>query len=239
MTILSIPLGRFWGGTEEVVVFSGFLSAPDFSLALALDFKNSLSLVFIPAFLSIVFVDFFDSISTFIGVSQVGGMVDKKGNPHKLKESLLVDAFGSTISGVVGITSVTTYVESAVGVLQGGRTGITAIIAGLCFLPFLFFNPLISAVPVVASAPVLILAGCFMIKPIFEIEWAKLDEALPSFLSIVIIAFTCSITNGIIIGFISYALCKLFSGKARVVSFTFYVICIICILIFILDQHRK
>ncbi len=238
VTILSIPIGRFWGDMEPVVVYKGLLSSPDLSLIMSLDFKGALKWTFLPAFFSIVFVDLFDSLATFIGVSHVGGMVDEKGNPKKLRKSLLVDAFGSAISGLFGVTAVTTYIESAVGVLQGGRTGLTAVVAGLCFLPFLFMGPLISSIPIIASAPVLILAGSFMIRPILDIDWEKVDVALPAFMSIAIIAFTCSITNGIIAGFVSHALCKIFSKKAKELTPTFYIICIVCIVIFSMEQLR-
>ena len=238
LTILSIPLGRLWGDMNPVVTYNGIISLPDTSLIMALDFKESLKWTFLPAFFSIVFVDLFDSLATFIGVSHVGGMVDKKGNPKKLTQSLLVDAFGSTISGLFGVTAVTTYIESAVGVLQGGRTGLTAVVAGLCFLPFLFISPIISSIPMMASAPVLILVGSFMIKPILDINWDKVDEAIPAFLSIVVIAFTCSITNGIIAGFISCALCKIFAKKSKELTITFYIICVICIALFALEQFQ-
>ena len=237
-TLISIPLGRLWGDMEPVVLFEGFFSAPDLSLIMALDFKESLKWAFIPAFFSIVFVDLFDSLSTFIGVSQLGGMIDKDGNPLELRKSLLVDAFGSTISGLFGVSAVTTYIESATGILQGGRSGLTAVVCGFCFLPFLFISPLISSIPVMASAPVLIIAGSYMIRPILKINWKIASEAIPSFLAISIIAFTCSITNGIIAGFISYALCKVFDGKGRKLTFTFYIICVICALIFGMEQIR-
>lgn len=238
VTILSVPLGRFWGGMEPVVVYRGLFSSPDLSLIMSLDFIGALKWTFLPAFFSIVFVDLFDSLATFIGVSHVGGMVDEKGNPKNLRKSLLVDAFGSTISGLFGVTAVTTYIESAAGVLQGGRTGLTAVVAGVCFLPFLFMGPLISSIPIIASAPVLILAGSFMIKPILDIDWEKVEVAIPAFMSIAIIAFTCSITNGIIAGFVSHALCKIFSKKGKELTPTFYIICVMCVIIFAMEQLR-
>ena len=187
-TIMSIPIGRFYGdasainfGTSTLVTFAGIFSAPDFSVFFKMDLINSLSLAMWPVIFAFLFTDMFDSISTFIGVSEAAGLIDENGEPKNVKEALIVDALGTTISGIFGTSAATSYIESATGVEEGGRTGLTAIIAGLLFLPFMFLSPLLSVVPSIATAPALILVGVFMMKPITKIHWDQFDDAIPAF----------------------------------------------------------
>ena len=217
-SLLSVLVGRWFGGGEPLVVWKGFLGYPDFSLLMELDFLGSLQLAFIPVIFAFLFTDLFDSLSTFIGVAEAANLTDEKGEPRNIRESLIVDAFSTLASGLAGTSSGTSYIESAAGVEEGGRTGLTATVAGLCFLPFLFLSPMLSIVPSVATAPTLCLVGVFMMKPILKINWHRLDDAIPAFLAMILIPLTYSIANGIVWGFISWSIIKVLVGKGRAVS---------------------
>ena len=204
-TLLAIPIGRLYGdasainfGTSTLVTWQGLFALPDFSLILKLDLVNSLQLALFPVIFAFLFTDMFDSLSTFIGVAEAADLIDEAGEPRRVKESLIVDAFSTTISGLLGSSSGTAYIESAAGVEEGGRTGLTAIVAGLLFLPFMFLSPLLSVVPAIATAPALILVGVFMMKPVVKINWHRLDDAIPAFFGMILIPLTYSITQGII-----------------------------------------
>lgn len=228
-TILFIPIGRIYG-TDIIVSYKGLFSLPDFSLFGMLDLKGALKWSLYPAIFSLVFTDLFDTLSTFVGVSQAGGLTDENGKPIRMKKSLLVDAVATTFSGVVGISPTTSFIESAAGIQAGGRTGLTAVVAGLLFFPFLFLSPLLSMVPAQATAPALILVGIFMMAPVLKIKWDELDEAIPAFLAMILIPLTFSISHGIIWGFLSYTLCKLIMGKVKEIPKFLFVIDALCIL---------
>ena len=236
-TILSTPIGRFYGdasainyGVPTLVTWKGLMAMPDFSLILKLDFVNSLQFALFPVIFAFLFTDMFDSISTFIGVAEAANITDADGEPRNIKKSLLVDAVSTTISGLFGTSSGTSYIESAAGVEQGGRTGMTAVVAGLLFLPFIFFSPLLSVVPSIATSPALILVGVFMMKPVLKINWSKFDDAIPAFLGMILIPLTYSITQGIIWSFISWTIIKIAIGKREEVSIMLIVIDIFAIL---------
>ncbi|WKZ68270.1 MAG: NCS2 family permease [Melioribacteraceae bacterium] len=234
-TIISIPIGRFWGdasnlfGSASIVNWNGFISSPDFSLFLQLDLLGSLTLSIIPVVFVFLFTDLFDSLSTFIGVAEAGNIKDEDGEPRNIKASLLTDAVSTTISGLFGTSAGTSYIESAAGIKEGGRTGLTAVVAGICFLPFMFFSPMLSVIPVIATAPALVLVGVFMMNPISKIDWNKYDEAIPAFLAIILIPLTYSITQGIVWGLIAWTLLKLLSGKTKEVSLTLIIVDIFAI----------
>lgn len=239
-TIISIPIGRIWGdatniyGSTTIVVWNGLFSAPDLSLILKLDLINSIKLAVWPVIFSFLFVDMFDSLSTFIGVAEAADLTDEFGEPRNIKESLIVDSFSTTISGLLGTSPGTSFIESAAGIEAGGRTGTTAIVAGLLFLPFMFFSPLLSIIPAIATAPALILVGVFMMKPITKINWFQLDDAIPAFLALVLIPITHSITQGIVWGFISWTVIKLFLGKTKEITPMLLIIDILAILSLVL-----
>jgi len=235
-TLASASIGRGWG-SGPIVFYKGWISPPDFSLFFGLDFVGALKFAYIPAIFSLVFTDLFDSLSTFVGVSHAGGLLDEKGKPLRIKKSLIVDALATTFSGLFGTSAATSYIESASGIQQGGRTGLTAVVAGLLFLPFLFFSPLLSMVPAVATAAPLVLVGVFMMKPVTLIKWDELDEAIPAFLAMILIPLTFSISNGIIWGFLSWTVCKLAIGKSREISWFLYVINVFCIGMLYVGSH--
>ena len=177
-TILSIPLGRIWGDAI-LLTYQGLVQMPDFSLLLSLDLLGSLKLAMLPVIFAFLFTDMFDSLSTFVGVAEAGNLLDKDGGPRNVDKSLQVDALSTTISGLFGTSSGTSYIESATGIEEGGKTGLTAVVAGLLFLPFIFFSPLLSVVPAIATA--LVLVGAFMMKPVMKIEWGTLKKRFQLF----------------------------------------------------------
>ncbi|MDY6932459.1 MAG: NCS2 family permease [Halobacteriota archaeon] len=232
-TILSIPLGRLWGDPQTILVtlpVEGIVQMPDFSLILALDLIGSFKLAMLPVIFAFLFTDMFDSLSTFVGVAEAGDLLDEEGEPLNVGRSLQVDAISTTISGLLGTSAGTSYIESATGIEEGGRTGLTAVVAGLLFLPFIFFSPLLSIVPAIATAPALVLVGAFMMKPVLKIDWGNLEDAIPAFLSMILIPLTYSITQGIIWGFLSWTLIKIASGKLREIPMMLYVIDLFAIL---------
>jgi len=235
-TLLSIPIGRIYGdayasfGTSTLIAWKGLCANPDFSLILKLDFIGSLKFSLFPVIFAFLFTDMFDSIATFIGVAEAGNLLDENGEPLRIKESLIADAFSTTISGLLGTSSGTSYIESAAGVEEGGKTGLTAVIAGILFLPFMFFSPLISIVPPIATAPALILVGVFMMKPIIKINWNNFDDSIPAFLGMILIPLTNSITQGIIWSFISWTLIKILTGKKEEVSLMLIIIDLFAVL---------
>ncbi|MFW6180771.1 MAG: solute carrier family 23 protein, partial [Spirochaetota bacterium] len=209
---------------------------PSLEVFLKLDILGALRLGMIGPIFALLFTDMFDSISTFLGVSQVAGLVQKNGQPKNVGRALLVDACSTTISGLFGSSSGTTYIESAAGVEEGGRTGLTALVAGLLFIPFMFLSPLLSFIPAVATAPVLVLVGVFMMQPVVELNWKNMEEAIPAFLALILIPLTYSITQGIIWGFISYTIIKLLVGKGREIHWMLYIIDAFAILSLILPM---
>jgi AGZA family xanthine/uracil permease-like MFS transporter len=194
-------------------------SAPDFeSVFLKLDIWGALQWSFLPAILSIFFTDLFDSISTFVGVAHATGLVDEQGQPKNLKEGLITDSFATLGAGLLGTSSGTAYIESAAGIEAGGKTGLASVVTAFCFLPFLFLSPLAAMVPSYATAPVLMIVGALMFKTIGEIKTSVLEEMIPAFLTVVLIPFTFSITQGILWGFIAHAVLFLIAGRGREVS---------------------
>lgn len=234
-TLAAYPLGRWWAtDTAPLINWQGLLSSPDFSLVLELDLVNSFHLSLVPVVFAFLFTDMFDSISTFVGLAEAADMMDEHGEPRNIQRSLTTDAVATTLAGLVGSSPGTAYVESAVGIEAGGRTGLTAVVGGLLFLPFLFLAPLLSMIPAIATAPALVLVGAFMVRPITKIDWFKMDDAIPAFLAMVLIPFTYSITQGIIWGFLSWTALKVVSGKRKEISPALWIIDIFAILALLL-----
>lgn len=234
-TLLAVTLGRWWGSTT-LVNWQGIFSAPDFSLLFQLDLLGSLKLSVLPVIFAFAFTDLFDSLSTFVGVAEAAQLQDASGEPRHIRQSLLTDAVATTLGGLLGTSPGTAYIESAVGVEQGGRTGLTAVTAGLLFLPFMFFSPLLSVIPAIATAPALILVGVFMMKPVTRIHWSQLDDAIPAFLAMVLIPLTYSITQGIIWGFLSWTVIKLAVGKSKEVSVALVCIDVLAVISLVLGH---
>ncbi|HCK99816.1 MAG TPA: permease [Candidatus Marinimicrobia bacterium] len=240
-TILAVPIGRLYGdasavnfGMPTLVTWKGIFAAPDFSLLFKLDIFGSLKLAVWPVIFAFLFTDMFDSLSTFVGVAEAGDLKDENGEPRRIKESLIVDSVATFLAGLVGSSSGTSYIESATGIEEGGRTGLTAIVAGLMFIPFMFLSPLLSIIPAIATAPALVLVGVFMMKPVAKINWMTLDDAIPAFIAMVLIPMTYSITQGIVWGFLSWTVIKLLVGKTEEITPMLLIIDIFSILALVL-----
>lgn len=211
--------GRLWSGTPFVEFPKTLTAAPDFSsVFLQLDISGALTYGVMGAIFTLLFTDLFDSISTFLGVATVAGMVDENNEPRNFNKALLVDAVSTTISGLFGSSSGTTFVESAAGVEQGGRTGMTAVVCGLLFIPFLWFAPLLQVVPPCATAPALLLVGFFMLRIIAKVDWQSFEDGIPAFIGLAIIPFTYSINQGISWSLVSFVLLKIFNGKIKEIN---------------------
>ncbi len=192
------------------------LSLPDFSsVMLKLDISGALRPSLLAPIVSILFTDLFDSLSTFIGVATAAGLTEPDGRPLNLRRGLIVDAFATFVAGLAGTSSGTAYVESIAGIRMGGRTGMTSVVTALCFLPCLFIAPLAAAVPAYATAPVLVLVGVAMFQMVAQINFSAIEDALPAFVTLVLIPLTFSITQGILCGFILQALLYACVGRAR------------------------
>jgi AGZA family xanthine/uracil permease-like MFS transporter len=218
VTLLAWALG--YAKPPEHVV-----SAPDFSSAfLQLDARGALRLSLLPPILAILFTDLFDSLSTFIGVANAAGLTDAEGRPINLRKGLIVDAVATLASGLAGTSPGTAYVESIAGIRMGARTGVASIVTALCFLPCLFLAPLAAAVPGYATAAVLLLVGVSMFQSIAAIDFRSLEDALPAFVTVVLIPLTLSITQGLLWGFLLHALLYAAAGRWREVSVTLWLL---------------
>lgn len=177
-----------------------------------------------------LFVDIFDTVGTLVGVSTKAGMLNEKGEVPKAKQALLADAIGTTFGAILGTSTVTTYVESAAGVAEGGRTGLTSVVTAGLFAVALLFSPLFIMIPSAATAPALILVGLFMMSPIKEINFDDFTEAIPAFLTIALMPLSYSISEGIVFGVVSYVLLKVCSKKFSDVTPLTYVLAVLFIL---------
>ena len=199
------------------------------------DFSGVSIFNFIVIVFSFLFVDIFDTLGTLIGVSTKANMLDKDGKLPKIKGALMADAVATTAGAIFGTSTTTTYVESASGVTEGGRTGLTAVVTGILFLLALIFSPLFLTIPSFATAPALIIVGFYMISSVLKINFEDLTEAIPAYLCIVAMPLAYSISEGIAIGVISYTLINLICGKAKEkkVTILMYVLTVLFILKYI------
>lgn len=167
---------------------------------------------FITITFTFLFVDFFDTVGTLVGVASRANMLDEKGNVPNAGKALLVDAIGTTFGAIIGVSTVTTYVESSAGVAEGGRTGLSSVVTGILFLAALFLSPLFIAVPSCATAPALIVVGFFMIENIVKIDFSDFTEGIPAFLTIAMMPLSYSIGDGLTMGVLSYAILNFISN---------------------------
>ncbi len=211
---------------------SGIISAPP-SLSptfMKMDFSNVFSWDFFVVMFSFLFVDIFDTLGTLIGVSTKAGYLDKEGKLPRIKGALLADAIGTTAGAVLGTSTVTTFIESASGVAEGGRTGLTSAVVGLLFLVALIFSPVIMAIPSFATAPALIVVGLFMIEQVVNIDFSDYTEGFPAFITIIMMVVAYSISTGLIFGVISYVLLKIFTGRGKELNPVIIVIAVLFVL---------
>jgi len=227
--IIGIPLGM-------TQIPSNFISAPP-SLApvfLQFDFSRLFSIDMLIILFTLLFVDMFDTLGTLVGVASKADMLDETGNLPKAKQALFADAVGTTAGACLGTSTVTTYVESAAGVAEGGRTGLTALSTAVMFAVALLLSPVFIMIPGAATAPALVLVGLFMMSPIRKINLDDYTEAIPAFLTIIMMPLTFSIAEGIVFGMVSYTALKIFSGKIKDVSMIMIVLSILFVIHFAL-----
>ena len=220
-TIIGIPMGV----TKIGEGFSPF-ALPDFSnlAVFELDIKGALSMGIWTVVFTFTFVELFDTFGTLVGTANKAGLIDKDGNSPKIGKAMLVDAFGVSFGAMMGTSTVTAYVESAAGIGEGGRTGLTAVTTGLLFLLALILAPLATLIPNAATAPALIIVGLLMVSAIKEIDFDDFTEGLPAFMCIIMMPFTYSIANGVAAGIIFYTILKVLTGKAKKVHWMMYLL---------------
>ncbi len=223
-----------------------FSVLPDFSSGLGIpslaptffkmDFSGILSLNFLTIMFAFLFVDMFDTLGTLIGVASKADMLDKDGKLPKIKGALMSDAVGTSLGAVFGTSTTTTFVESASGVAEGGRTGLTAVVSAALFGLALFLSPIFLAIPSFATAPALVVVGFLMITSITKIDFADYTEALPCYISMIAMPFMYSISEGIAMGVISYVVINLLTGRAKEkkISVLMYVLAVLFVLKYIL-----
>ena len=228
--LISTFVGIFFGVTQLPV--GAPISAPPSikPVFMQLEWTNILSADMVIIMITFLFVDMFDTIGTLVGVSTKAGLVDENGNLPHVKKALFADAIGTTFGALLGTSTVTTYVESASGVAEGGRTGLTALTTGVLFLVALLLSPIFLMIPSAATAPALITVGLFMMSPIKEIDLDDFTEAVPAFLTILLMPLAYSIAQGIVFGIISYALLKLLTGRYKEASPILYILAFLFIL---------
>lgn len=203
-------------------------------IAFKLDFSSMFSLEMFSVVFAFLFVDLFDTVGTLTGVATKAKMLDENGELPNAGRALFADSVGTTIGALLGTSTVTTFVESATGVAEGGRTGLTALSTGFCFFLSIFFYPLITIIPAQATAAALVMVGLFMIDSIVDINFGDFTESFPAFMTIIMMPFAYSIAEGIAFGMISYASVKLLTGKGKEVSPLVYVLALVFLLRYLL-----
>ena len=213
----------------------GDLSSTAFKLDVraALNLKSGLGLSLIEIIFIFLFVDLFDNIGTLVAVTKRAGLIAPDGSIPRLNRILIADSTAMLVGAVAGTSPVTSYIESAAGVAVGGRTGLTAVVVGILFLCTLFFAPLVQAIPTAATAPALVLVGAMMMGALAEIDWAEPADAIPAFLTVIMVPLTYSIANGLAFGITSHAVLKLVKGQARPSDWLVYVLAALCVARFI------
>lgn len=217
--------------------FSNGLSIPSMSSTfMQVDFSGVFSMDFLMIMFAFLFVDMFDTLGTLIGVASKANMLDENGKLPKIRGALMADAVGTSVGALCGTSTVTTFVESASGVAEGGRTGLTGIVAAILFGLSLFLSPIFLAIPSFATAPALIVVGFLMITSVTKINLEDYSEAIPSFIAIIAMPFMYSISEGIAMGVISYVVINLVTGKAKEkkISALMYVLAVLFILKYVL-----
>ena len=201
-----------------------------------MDFSGILSLNFVTIMFAFLFVDMFDTLGTLIGVASKADMLDKDGKLPKIRGALLSDAIGTSLGAVFGTSTTTTFVESASGVAEGGRTGLTSVVAAIFFGLSLFLSPIFLAIPSFATAPALIIVGFLMISSMLKIDFTDFTEAIPSYIAIIAMPFMYSISEGIAMGVISYVFINVATGRAKEkkISHLMYVLAVLFVLKYVL-----
>jgi AGZA family xanthine/uracil permease-like MFS transporter len=226
--LIGIPLG--------VTEFKGVVSVPESisPIFCQFEFDKIFSVDMLVVVFTFFFIDMFDTVGTLVGVCTKAKMIDEKGNIHRVKQAFMADSIATTVGAILGTSTTTTYVESAAGVAQGGRSGLTALIVGGCFVVALFFSPLFLSIPSAATAPALIIVGLLMMEQAKNIPYDDFSESIPAFVCMIMMPLTYSISNGILIGMITYVLMNMICGKFKKLSPAIYILAVLFILKYIL-----
>ena len=225
--LIGIPMG--------VTEFKGVVSTPD-SIApifCQFEFDKIFTLDMLVVVFTFLFIDMFDTVGTLVGVCTKAKMVDEKGNIHRIKQAFMADSIATTAGAILGTSTTTTYVESAAGVMQGGRSGLTAFAVACCFAVALLFSPLFLSIPAAATAPALIIVGLLMLEPIVKIPFDDFSESIPAFVCIIAMPLTYSISNGILLGMIAYVLMNLICGNYKKITPMMYILAVLFVLKYI------
>ena len=225
--LIGIPMG--------VTDFKGVVSVPDSISPIFCQFewdKVFTMDMFVIVF-TFLFIDLFDTVGTLVGVCTKAKMVDQDGKISRIKHAFMADSIATTVGAMLGTSTTTTYVESAAGVAAGGRSGLTAFVVGACFVVSLIFSPLFLSIPAAATAPALVIVGLLMLETIKDIPFDDLTESLPAFICIIMMPLTYSISNGILIGMITYVLMNMICGKFKKLSPLMYILAVLFILKYI------
>lgn len=227
-TLIGIPMG--------VTNFNGVMSTPPSIEPIFCKFEWSqiLSWDMVAIVFTFLFIDMFDTIGTVVGVSVKSGMVDKDGNVDGINKVLMADAVATVAGAVFGTSTTTTYIESASGVSEGGRTGLTSFTIAVCFAIALMFSPLFLAIPGAATGPVLFIVGVMMASPVRDIDWSDYSEAIPAFVTMLLMPLAYSISDGIMLGMITYTLLNALAGKLKKVSVMMWILAVLFILRYVL-----
>ena len=225
--VIGIPMG--------VTEFQGILSMPESvsPIFCKFEFEHIFTLDMLAVVFTFLFIDMFDTVGTLVGVCTKAGMADKNGKIDRLNQAFMADSIATTVGACLGTSTTTTYVESAAGVAQGGRSGLTAFIVGACFAIALLFSPLFLSIPSAATAPALIIVGLLMIEPIKNIPFEDFSESIPAFVCIIMMPLTYSISNGILLGMITYVLMNIVTGKFKKVTPTMAILAVLFVLKYI------
>lgn len=214
--------------------FSNGISIPSIAPTfMKMDFTKVFTMDFVIIMLAFLFVDMFDTLGTLIGVASKADMLDEDGKLPKIRGALLADAVGTTAGGMLGTSTVTTFIESASGVADGGRTGLTSLVSAILFGLSLFLSPIFLAIPSFATAPALVIVGFLMLTSITKIDFSDYTEAIPAYIAIIAMPFMYSISEGIAMGVISYVVIKLATGKAKDITPLMYVLAVLFVLKYI------
>lgn len=228
--------GQLTSITPIPTALSDVIARPDFAVLsqtfMQLDIRGAIGLGVLLIIFTFTFVDFFDTAGTLIGLSTKLDIIDEKGSFPGAGRALVVDAVATMAGAVLGTSTVTAYVESASGVGEGGRTGLTSVVTGLLFVASVFLWPLAGVIPAQATAPALIIVGLLMLEPIRRLNLDDYTEALPAFLTILLMPLTYSIAHGLVFGIVSYALLKLLSGRGKEVTVTVWIMAVLLIALF-------
>ena len=225
--IIGIPMG--------VTEFQGIVSHPQSiePIFCQFEFDNIFTLDMLVVVFTLLFIDMFDTVGTLIGVCSKANLIDENGKVHRIKQAFMSDAIATTAGAMLGTSTTTTYVESAAGVAQGGRSGLTAFVIAICFAIALFFSPLFLSIPSAATAPVLIIVGLMMMEPVVKLPFGDFSESIPAFVCIIMMPLTYSISNGILLGMITYVVLNLICGKFKKITLVMYILAVLFILKFI------